>query len=247
MLAWTMPNIDVKLPNPIAFLDDMFSPRVAFSVTNEDWSPGTHAEVFDAAMAALPMDSLVTLTSQNRTSPLDKQSWLRHSPKWPLLQCVRLATHAAHGFREMLLEDNWGSECPLLPSLTNLVLVDIALSARRTLRLCDALIKRVEQGIPLETLDLRTCFATSRAIELLSEVVVDVLGPEKTLEKRAQTGSMWNSVARGLFVEDDWDSSGVEEDYDEDDPDTGSDDEVWDNWESDGDGDGYGEDEMDYW
>ncbi|KAH8993961.1 hypothetical protein EDB92DRAFT_1851946 [Lactarius akahatsu] len=244
MLVWAIPDIDVKLYNPAAFIDAMFSVRVAFSVECEDWSPATHAGVFDAAMAALPMDGLVTLTSQNRTSPLNKQSWLRHAPRWPLLQRVRLATPAAHGFREMLLEENGGRECPLLPLLTKLVLVDTALSARRTLRLCDALMKRVKQGVPLETLELHTRLVTSRAIELLSEIVVDVVSPETNLQTKEQPISTWDSGARGLFVEDD--SSGVE-DYDEDDSNSGSDDEVLDDWETGGDGGGYGEDEMDYW
>ncbi|KAH9030014.1 hypothetical protein EDB84DRAFT_1495541 [Lactarius hengduanensis] len=156
VLAWTKPNIDAKSHNPIAFLEVM---------------------AFAPAMTALPMDGLVTLTSQVFTSPspLNTQSWLRQAPRWPLLQRVRLATPAARGFTEMLLEDTGDHKCPLLPSLTNLVLIDVRLSARRTLRLCDALMKRVEQGVPLETLDLRTCLATSRAIELLS--------PDKSLEK----------------------------------------------------------------
>ncbi|KAH9066730.1 hypothetical protein EDB87DRAFT_1587884 [Lactarius vividus] len=250
MFLGTLPNIDVKSSSPIALLDTMLSARVVFSVTGRVWSPGTHAEVFEAAMTALPIDSLVTLTSQLRISPLNKQSWLRHVPRWSLLQCVHLGTPAARGFTEMLLEDTGERECSLLPSLMKLVLVDIALSARRTLRLCDALMKRVEQGVPLETLDLSKCSATSRAIELLGEIVVDVLGPDKTLNRRAQTGPMWNCAARGLFVEDDSDSSWVEEDHDEDDSDTGSDVEVWpgwDYWGSDSDGDGYDEDEMDYW
>ncbi|KAH9047734.1 hypothetical protein EDB84DRAFT_1460873 [Lactarius hengduanensis] len=244
VLAWTKPNIDAKSHNPIAFLEVMAFARVAFSVTNEDWSPGTHAEIFEAAMTALPMDSLVTLTSQVFTSPspLNTQSWLRQAPRWPLLQRVRLATPAARGFTEMLLEDTGDHKCPLLPSLTNLVLIDVRLSARRTLRLCDALMKRVEQGVPLETLDLRTCLATSRAIELLSEIVVDVL-------EMARMGSIWDSVARGHFVEDDAGSSWVEEDFDEDfdedDPDTDSDRGVWDNWDTES--DGYGEDETGYW
>ncbi|KAH9172618.1 hypothetical protein EDB89DRAFT_1885848 [Lactarius sanguifluus] len=240
MLVWTKPNIDAKSHDPIDFLKVMVFARVAFSVTNKDWSPETHAEIFEAAMTALPMDSLVTLTSQVFTSPLNTQSWLRQAPRWPLLQRVRLATPAARGFTEMLLEDSGERNCPLLPSLTNLVLIDVTLSARRTLRLCDALMKRVEQGVPLETLDLRTCLATSRAIELLSEIVVDVLGPEKSLEKMARMRDIWDSVARGHFVEDDSDSSGVEEDFDEDfdedDPETDSDRGVWDNWDTESDG-----------
>ncbi|KAH9043540.1 hypothetical protein EDB83DRAFT_2677433 [Lactarius deliciosus] len=251
MLAWTKPNIEVKSYNLVTFFEAMVFSRVAISVTNEDWLPETHAEIFEAAMTALPIDGLVTLTSQVCTSSPHTQSWLRQAPRWPLLQRVRLATHAARGFTDMVLEDSGERECPLLPSLTDLVLVDVPLSARRTLRLCDALMKRVEQGVPLETLDLRTCFATSRTVELLEEIVVDVVGPEKTVQERAQMRVMWDSVARDLFIEDDLDSSGPfgeEEDYDEDDPDdTGSDHEVSDNWNSDGDSDRYDEDETDYW
>src|SRR6266702_2568244 len=227
--AWTVLDTDIK------------STRVTFSVTNEDWPSGTHSEVFDAAMAALPVDSLVTLTSPDPTNLLNEQSWLRHAPRWPLLQRVCLAKSAARGFREMLLEDNGGRECPLLPSLTNLDLYDAALSARRTIRLCDALMKRVEQGVPLETLDLRTCSATSRAVELLNEIVVDVLGPVETLETIPCRVSMWNSAPCGLFIEDD--SSEVE-DYD-DSPDAA--DLPWGNWATDGEGGGYGGDPMDYW
>ncbi|KAI9455928.1 hypothetical protein BJY52DRAFT_1417305 [Lactarius psammicola] len=228
--AWTVSDADIR-----------FSARMWFSVTNEDWSPETYIEVFNAAMAALPVDSLVTLTSQDHSSPLNKQFWLRHAPRWHLLQHVRLAASAARGFREMVLEENGGRECPLLPSLKNLVLVETALSARRTLRLCDALMKRVEQGIPLETLDLYTCAATNRAVKLLSEIVVDVVGPEKTLKTRAHMVSKWDSVACCLFIEDD--NSGIE-DYDGN---SGGDGEASDNWETDGDGYGYGGDEMDYW
>jgi hypothetical protein len=48
--------------------------RGTLSSRTMDWSPGPH-EIFDAAMAALPLDNLVTLTAQNRTR-LDEQFWL---------------------------------------------------------------------------------------------------------------------------------------------------------------------------
>jgi hypothetical protein len=197
-------------------------PPVEFSFKSDCWSPGIVTGVFDAVMAALPLDSLVTLASPDRLSLspfFDKQVWLHHAQRWPLLQHVSLAPSAASGFREMLLEDNGGRESPLLPSLTKIDLVDASLSARRTFSLCDALMKRVEQGVPLETLDLRTCISTSRAVELLSEIVVDVRGPDETLEAKAQMVSMWNSAARGHFVEDY--SSGLEDDDDEDNLDEG--------------------------
>jgi len=53
---------------------------------------------------------------------------------------------------------------------------------------------------------------------LLSEIVVDVLAPEKTYEAREQMKSMWKIVARGPFVDDD---NSREDNY----SDTGSDDE----------------------
>ncbi|KAH9174521.1 hypothetical protein EDB89DRAFT_1951351 [Lactarius sanguifluus] len=178
-------------------------------------------------MRALPLDGLVTLTAQNHTWTLNRYFWLLCGPRWSLLQRVRLTPPGERGFMEMLLDDHGGRESPLLPSLTTLILVDAALLKRRALHLCDALMKRVEEGVPLETLDLRKCLATSRVIELLSEIVVDVLGPEETFETGSQIRS--ESVARGLYLEDESDDcSGVEEDYDEDSAYTGSDEEVWD-------------------
>jgi hypothetical protein len=169
--------------------------------------------VLGAATGALPLDSLVTLTAevQDPTETPNKQFWVRHSPKWPLLRRVRLASNAGRIFGEMLLKDNGGRESPLFPSLTELVL---SLFDSRTLRLlCNALMKRVEQGVPLETLDLRTC-AWNRPAEVrpLSEIVVNVLlGPESA-ETMIRMRSMWYAVGLGLFVEED--NYGEGDDYD---------------------------------
>ena len=234
IIGWTLPDIDIDaelsdmdadLPNKITIPDTMHSIQVAFSVMNRHWYPGIHTEVFDAMLADLPLDNLVALAVQRHTR-LDKQFWLRNAPQFPLLQRMRLGTRAARGFREMLLqEDNGRRESPLLPFLTKLVLLGTRLSARRTLHLCDALMNRVEQGVPLETLDLSTCVATSRAVELLSEIVVEVLCPEEAFAKSPTMISRWDSTARGLFVVDD--NSGVE-DHPEYIRDLGIDDVVWD-------------------
>jgi hypothetical protein len=185
VLAWTLPNIDVELADVYSFYKDMHSARVAIAVTPGIlWSPGTVTKVFKTVMAALPLGSLVTLTAQNCTKPLDKKFWLRHALRWPLLRRVRLWPTAVRGFREML-EDNGGQESPLLPSLKKLILIDIALHPRKTVHLCDVLRKRAEQGVPLETLDLRRCLAASRQIELLNDVVAEVLGPAVALDTRA--------------------------------------------------------------
>ncbi|KAH9046758.1 hypothetical protein EDB84DRAFT_1412823 [Lactarius hengduanensis] len=226
VLAWTLPDIDVDFPDECAVFESTPSARVTFSVEGKGWSSGFERVVFDLVTKALPLDDIVTLTAQNSAATLYRHFWLLNAPRWPLLQRVRLTPIEDHGFMEMLLDDHGGRERPMLPLLTTLILVDTALLKRRTLRLCDALMKRVEEGVPLETLDLRKCLASSRAIGLLSEVVVDVLCPEETFETGSRMRS--ESVARGISFDGDSDGSGVEEDYNEDSADAGSDDEVWD-------------------
>ena len=102
----------------------------------------------------------------------------------------------------MLLAENGGCERPLLPSLRELVIVDF--SPHLLYCLCDALMKRVEQGVPVETLDLRMCLPEREWardwLQLLREIVVDVLGPVETLEAREQIESMRETVARGPFI-----------------------------------------------
>ncbi|KAH8993957.1 hypothetical protein EDB92DRAFT_1851930 [Lactarius akahatsu] len=237
ILAWTLPDIDVELPNQTAFFDSMHSARVALSITNDDhWSPGINIGIFSAVIEALPLDGLVTLTAQTSSWPLTEQFWLRHAPKWPLLQRVRLTRSTTMGRRES----------PLLPLLTTLVLVGSALIERKTFILCDALMKRVELGVPLESLDLRKCLAIGRGVELLSEIVADVLCPEKAFEMASEMLS--DPVARRLYLEDN-DSSGMDDyDYDEeDDSESGSDDEEQDSWGMDDDYHGYGDGETVYW
>jgi len=78
----------------------------------------------------------------------------------------------------LLVQDN-DRESPLLPSLIRLNLIDdTTLSTRRTRLLCEALRKRMEQGVPLEALDLYTCRGTITAVQLLRELVVDVRDPQ---------------------------------------------------------------------
>jgi hypothetical protein len=153
--------------------------RVMLSITceqSDSWYTSAYVRVLDAAIEALPLDSLVTLTAEG-SARLDEQVWLRHAPRWPLLEHVKVAPRAARGLREMLLlEDNDGHKSPLLPSLTKLDLLgETSLTKRRTLRLCDALKKRVEQGVPLQALTLHTtCKWSTGAVQLLRTLVADV-------------------------------------------------------------------------
>jgi hypothetical protein len=206
ILAWALPDMDVELHN-LPSRDVMRSARVAFCFFNDFWSRETEMGVFDSVIGTLPLDNVMTLTAQNRTWTLDEHFWLRYAQRWHLLRRASLMTSSASGFREMLLKDNGGRKSPLLPSLTKLVLIDTVLRTHRTDRLCNALMKRVEQGVPLETLDLRTCLSASRSVELLSEIVVNVLGPKETFETEDQMRR--TSITRGLDL---YDSSREDED-----------------------------------
>ena len=135
--AWPMPNIDD------AEGDKTLSERLALSISN------LQITILDVVIAALPLDSLVTLSApSNSQFGFDEHCWRRHVSRWPLLRHVHLAPLPARGFREMLLQDSGGRECPMFPLLTTLELIDGALSARRTHLLCEMLMKRVEQGVP---------------------------------------------------------------------------------------------------
>ena len=178
LFAWSDPDIGTLVQDPPAFLSATLPMRVNLSFQWRGTENGC-LEIFRTMMAALPLDGLVTLAA----GYLDlgdglSQSWLRLFPNWPLLRHVRLGN--MRKFITALLEDDEGCENPLLPSLTELALHGISLDDWTVSLLCNALMKRAEQGVPLEALDLRTChmdYKTPDAVRLLSEIVVNVLRP----------------------------------------------------------------------
>ena len=202
-LAWPVPNIDVELQGS-TFLAATALARVALSFWcghRDDFD--THNEVHSMAMRAIPLDGLVTLIAHDFLSPFE-QFLFPSLPRLPLLQHVRVASYMATRFIDWLQADNEGRKDPLLSSLKELVVVNAHLDEHWTLRLCETLMKRVEQGVPLKMLDLRTCRPDPSypvAVRSLSEIVVDVLAPEETPEARAQIISMWDQSALDSLVE----------------------------------------------
>ena len=97
-----------------------------------------------------------------------------------MLKRVCLTRPSVKPFIQMLAEDIPPGGSLRLPSLTEVILYKFSLTALRTYRLRDMLLKCKEQGAPLETLDLRTCVASTIAIQLLAEVVGNVKGPATT-------------------------------------------------------------------
>jgi hypothetical protein len=165
LLAWPVPDVDTLVDDPPVFLGATLRARVKLSFRSKG---DARLEIFDTVMAALLLEGLVMLVAEDldvsdrhprhSRDPIMQQFWLSLLPDWPLLRRVRLGPITLRGFIKALLEDNRGCENPLLPSLTEVALVDTSLDANWTVFLCDALMKRVDQGVPLETLDLRMCY-----------------------------------------------------------------------------------------
>ena len=217
MLAWTVPNIDFDARDS-SFIFDMLKARVSLSITVK-WTTNSNinTRTFDAVLAALPLDSLVTLTAPDRIQ-IDKQVWLNHAHRWRQLRCVRLGTLSAQHFRDILLEDSGKNECSLFPSLTKLVIVDTisSISTRRLMRaVCEILIMRVDQGVPLRGVDMRACNVPDRgALQELSKLGVDVGDPtDERSETQKQSFTAYYSGLRDLLAQD---NSDLDSDVDED-------------------------------
>ena len=186
LVAWSTADADLKFYDikfSLLRYDTSVPARLKFAATGSNWDNEVNTAILDALLMLLPMNSVSTLTTKSSTE-LSKKFWLSHAPRWPLLKQIRLNTTAVKGFREMLAE-NTPPDGPRLPSLTKLILAAVRLTALRTLDLRDMLIERVEQGVPLEVLDLFWSYSADRAIHLLREVVVDVTGPHKIKEDPA--------------------------------------------------------------
>ena len=215
ILAWAMPNIGDVVHDSPNLIATTHPARVALSFRSDHWlGLDAHPKILKIVTTGLPLNGLVTLAAHSshyvsERNLATQHFWPHVLPKWSLLQRVLLDSPAACGFVMMLLEDSGGRERPLLPSLTELAMVDFLPSVISFLP--DALMKRVEQGVPVETLDLHTCTShpggcTENWLQLLSEIVVDVLVSENT-EARKQLVSNWETVARGPFVDIESDDS----------------------------------------
>jgi len=207
LLAWTLPDVDVEDSDRIT---PLASERVFFAVaaSGDVWRhPNTGARILDALWTQLPMDAISALSIEG-LSQLRKEFWLSHTSSLAMLKQARLAPSAVKAFRETLAEES-PPNGPRFPRLSKLILVKVALTALRTYRLHDILRKRLEQGTPLEVLDLRTCIATERATQLLAEIVGDVQCPAEMLE----TGNMMFFNWKGGVDFFDEEEKRVDDDY----------------------------------
>ena len=174
VFAWIMPDADLDGYNSWRY-DASVPARLTFTAEGMNWRRGVDMRTFDALSAILPVDSVLTFVAHDYTR-LSKEFWLSQAPRWSSLEQVHLGPTAVKGFRDMLAEDV-PPDGPRLPLLKKLILIHVALTTPRTLSLRDMLIERVEQGVPLEVLDLRTCVAPEHIVQLFREIVVDVTEP----------------------------------------------------------------------
>jgi hypothetical protein len=206
MSAWAVPGADVEDCDSISM---HHSPRVWFVATAADtaWRRyKSEPRILDALLVHLPTNAISALTVGEHTR-LDKKFWKSHVSSLAMVKRVCLFPAAVRAFSETLAEGPPPNGLRF-PSLTKLTLVNVPLTALGTYRLHDMLRKRAEQGATLETLDLRTCIAAERAIQLLTEIVRDVQGPEKTLETGDTSFFNWKGGVdffdeEEILVEDD--------------------------------------------
>ena len=176
IVLWTAAGADMEVQNPVSLISATLSARAILTASGHMWFD-TDIEILDATLAALPLGSLKTLTAQN-SSRIPEGLWLTHTPRWSLLERIRLVGTVTKSFTTVLTKDA-PPEGPLLPSLSQISLFN-TLNPGDTFPILDMLIGRVEQGVPLEKLDLRACEVLDRAVKRFGEVVVDVLGPDES-------------------------------------------------------------------
>jgi hypothetical protein len=180
IVAWAMPRQDSDdgLRSSIDLPDRTLPARLEFSIIDLRFQQVGMQQYYEALLVALPLNSIASLTVKGRP-PLGDDDWCSQASTWHKLERVGLFSDAVPAFRAMF-EHAAVIGDSLLPSLEELIFCNVSLNAQKVYYLCDMLIECIELGIPLKTLDLRTCTATNRAVQLLSEIiVVDVQGPVK--------------------------------------------------------------------
>ena len=198
VILWTTAGADMEavmeVISPISLINAALSARAIFTVSGTAQYETNIVRMLDATLAALPLDSLNSLTAQTSSSRIPEWLWLAHTPRWSLLERVRLVGTVTKSFTSMLTKDA-PPEGPLLPSLTKLTLFDI-FRIGETSPILDMLIGRVEQGVPLGLLDLHGCELedSDRDVQLLGEVVVDIKVPD--VNSRVQ--SWWPTLSNWI-------------------------------------------------
>lgn len=164
---------------------------MTFHACGYKWHDEVHTAISDAVLTHLSTDAISTLSMEDSTR-VSKEFFLRHISSLVMLEQIYLDSASFRAFRDMLTEEDHPMMGARLPRLRMLVLRKVPLTSLRTYRLRDMLKKRVEKGVPLETLDLRTCTVAHRATKLLATTVGNVQGPAETLTRKSEYPAFFN-------------------------------------------------------
>ena len=177
VVGWTIPDVDVKVGYETTLKSESVSARLMFTATGKYWNHDVETTIYDGLFTLLPVNSVSTFSALNHTR-LSKEFWLKQAPRFASLERVCLVPTAVKAFRDMLAEDA-PPDGPRLPLLTKLTIVYVTWTLSKIYHFRDMLIERVEQGVPLESLDLHGCEepCPRRAEHIFAEIVVDVQGP----------------------------------------------------------------------
>jgi hypothetical protein len=147
-VAWTMPREDSDdgLRSSIDLPDRTRPARFEFSTRWDSTGSEMGIQQYNALLAALPLNSISSLTVKGCT-PLGREDWRSHASRWHKLERLRLFHSVVPAFRAMFKASAVLGD-PLLPSLEELILVDISLNAPKVYYLCDMLIERVTRSNP---------------------------------------------------------------------------------------------------
>jgi hypothetical protein len=205
-----MPDADVKVCNPTTLLSESASARLMFTATGH-WNDNSEVvtSIYDALFALLPVNSVSTFSAVNHTR-LSKEFWVNQTPRLPFLERIRLFPAAVKAFRDTLAEDAPPGG-PRFPLLTKLTIIKVTWTLEKTYHFRDMLLKRVEQGVPLKSIDLDACEepGSLRAKEIFAEFVVDVQGSVGTSPRIVDEGDL--RTAAGSRKEVEYDSDAVQE------------------------------------
>ena len=176
VVAWTIPDVDVKVSDETTLKSESVSARLMFTATGKYWNHEVETTIYDDLLTHIPVNSVSTFSALNRTR-LSKEFWFKQASKFALLERVCLVPTAVKAFRDMLAEEA-PPDGPRLPLLTKLTIFHLTWTMSKIHHFCDMLKERVEQGAPLESLDLRGCEQPfpPRANQIFAEIVVDVQG-----------------------------------------------------------------------
>ena len=177
ILLWTVPDAGMDYHDYGSFAGASPSARAVFTAHSSFWDTGASTGVCRAILSALPVSSLVTLTVLDcRVVP--EEIWLGNTPtsQWPSLKCLRLRSSTLCFFTSTLTE-NVPPEGPLLPSLTKLIITGSPLDVCTAKGLRHMLLTRMEQGVPIQTLDLSECGVVRGAVQLFHDIITVLWDP----------------------------------------------------------------------